>query len=79
MLESFGYSKLEAVNIGPSVTQFEVSPIGNFNIRKYASIEENIRMSLAVTDLRIVAPIPGKSALVEIPNVEEQLSDYQNY
>ncbi len=72
VLESFGYeSKLEAVNIGPSVTQFEVSPIGNFNIRKYASIEENIRMSLAVTDLRIVAPIPGKSAVgFEIPNVE---------
>lgn len=72
VLESFGYeSKLEGVNIGPSVTQFEVSPIGNFNIRKYASIEENIKMSLAVTDLRIVAPIPGKSAVgFEIPNEE---------
>ncbi|MDI9540621.1 MAG: DNA translocase FtsK [Bacillota bacterium] len=72
VLESFGYeSKLEGVNIGPSVTQFEVSPIGNFNIRRYASIEENIKMSLAVTDLRIVAPIPGKSAVgFEIPNVE---------
>jgi len=72
VLESFGFeSKLEGVNIGPSVTQFEVSPVGNFNIRRYASIEENIKMSLAVTDLRIVTPIPGKSAVgFEIPNIE---------
>lgn len=72
VLESFSLeSKLEDVNIGPSVTQFEVSPLGNFNIKKYSSIEENIRMSLAVTDLRIVAPIPGKSAVgFEIPNAE---------
>ncbi len=72
VLESFDLeSKLENVNIGPSVTQFEVSPVGNFNIKKYATIEENIKMSLAVTDLRIVAPIPGKSAVgFEIPNAE---------
>ncbi|MGI6608149.1 MAG: DNA translocase FtsK [Erysipelotrichaceae bacterium] len=72
VLESFGLkSQLEAVNIGPSVTQFEVSPLDNFNIKKYSTIEENIRMSLALTDLRIVVPIPGKAAVgFEIPNVE---------
>lgn len=72
ILESFQLpSKLENYNIGPSVTQYEIVPNGNFNIKKYSSIEENIKMNLAVKDVRIQAPIPGKKAVgIEIPNEE---------
>ncbi len=71
-LESFQLpSKLDKYNIGPSVTQYEIVPDGNFNIKKYSSIAENIKMGLAVKDVRIQAPIPGKSAVgIEIPNEE---------
>ncbi len=72
ILDNFGLpSSIAQYNIGPSVTQFEIVPEGNFNIKKYSTIEENIKMQLAVKDIRIEAPIPGKRAVgIEIPNVE---------
>lgn len=71
-LDSFSLpSKLDKYNIGPSVTQFEIVPMGNFNIKKYSTIAENIKMGMAVKDVRIQAPIPGKRAVgIEIPNAE---------
>ncbi|MDO4378420.1 MAG: DNA translocase FtsK [Erysipelotrichia bacterium] len=71
-LDSFSLpSKLDKYNIGPSVTQFEIVPLGNFNIKKYSTIAENIKMGMAVKDVRIQAPIPGKRAVgIEIPNTE---------
>ncbi|MCR5067864.1 MAG: DNA translocase FtsK [Erysipelotrichaceae bacterium] len=75
ILESFDLkSRLEGYNIGPSITQFEIVPEGNFNINKYSSIESNIKMALAVKDVRIEAPIPGKRAVgIEIPNEEPSI------
>ncbi len=75
LLEQFDLpSSLSRYNIGPSVTQFEVVPEGNFNIRKYLTVKENIKMSLAVKDVRIQCPIPGKSAVgIEIPNAQPTL------
>ncbi|MBO4218366.1 MAG: DNA translocase FtsK, partial [Erysipelotrichaceae bacterium] len=75
ILSSFDLdSSLEGYNIGPSITQFEIVPKSNFNINKYATIERNIRMALAVSDVRIEAPIPGKRAVgIEIPNVRPTL------
>ena len=75
ILESFDLdSRLEGYNIGPSITQFEIVPEGSFNINKYATIEGNMKMAMAVPSLRIEAPIPGKRAVgIEIPNEEPTL------
>lgn len=72
ILDSFDLnSSLAGYNIGPSVTQFEIVPNGSFNINKYTNIASNIKMGLAVRDVRIEAPIPGKRAVgIEIPNEE---------
>lgn len=54
---------------GPVVTMFEVLPARGVNINKIRSLQDNIALRLAATSLRIVAPIPGKSAVgIEIPN-----------
>lgn len=72
ILNEFGVNAtLVATHIGPSVTKFEVKPDSNVKISKIASIQDNIKMELAAKELRIEAPIPGRSAVgVEIPNME---------
>lgn len=72
ILNEFGVNaSLVATHIGPSVTKFEVKPDSNVKISKIASIQDNIKMELAAKELRIEAPIPGRSAVgVEIPNME---------
>ncbi|MBQ7223271.1 MAG: DNA translocase FtsK [Erysipelotrichaceae bacterium] len=62
---------LQEIHIGPSVTKFEIKPDSNVKISRITSLQENIKMALAVKDVRIEAPIPGKNAVgIEIPNVE---------
>ncbi len=57
--------------IGPSVTKFEIKPDSSVKINKIMNISDNIKMELAAKDIRIEAPIPGRSAVgIEIPNVE---------
>ena len=57
--------------IGPSVTKFEIKPNGTVKINRINNISDNIKMELAARDIRIEAPIPGRSAVgIEIPNVE---------
>ena len=72
ILQSFDIdAELLNTYIGPSVTKFEIKPKGNVRINKIISISDNIKMELAARDIRIEAPIPGRSAVgVEIPNVE---------
>ncbi|MBR0461343.1 MAG: DUF87 domain-containing protein [Erysipelotrichaceae bacterium] len=72
VLSTFGIdAKLVNIHIGPSVTKFEVKPDSNIKVNKIMSIQDNIKMELAVTDVRIEAPIPGRSAVgIEIPNAE---------
>lgn len=72
VLSQFGIeAELLDIHIGPSVTKFEIKPDSNVKISKISSIQDNIMMELAVTSLRIEAPIPGKPAVgIEIPNVE---------
>jgi S-DNA-T family DNA segregation ATPase FtsK/SpoIIIE len=72
ILSQFGVNAtLIATHIGPAVTKFEVKPDSNVKITKIASIQDNIKMELAAKELRIEAPIPGRSAVgIEIPNVE---------
>jgi DNA segregation ATPase FtsK/SpoIIIE, S-DNA-T family len=72
VLEQFGIeAELLAIHIGPSVTKFELKPDSNVKLNRISAIQDNIMMELAVTSLRIEAPIPGRAAVgIEIPNVE---------
>ena len=61
--------KVVAVNIGPSVTQYEMEIKAGTKISKVLSIHREIALALAAKDVRIQAPIPGKKTVgVEIPN-----------
>lgn len=72
ILANFGVdAKLTNTYIGPSVTKFEIVPDQNVKINKINGLSDNIKMGLAAKDVRIEAPIPGRSAVgVEIPNAE---------
>ena len=73
ILEEFGVkATLTATHIGPSVTKFEVKPDLGVRVNKISNLQHDIKMALAAKDIRIEAPIPGKSAVgIEIPNVEK--------
>ena len=72
ILSNFGIqARLTNTFIGPSVTKFEIVPDENIKVNKISSISDNIKMGLAAKDIRIEAPIPGRSAVgVEMPNAE---------
>ncbi|MEG0329567.1 MAG: DNA translocase FtsK [Longicatena sp.] len=73
ILDQFGVkATLVATHIGPSVTKFEVKPDLGVRVNKISNLQYDIKMALAAKDIRIEAPIPGKSAVgIEIPNVEK--------
>ena len=56
-------AKLVQIHIGPSVTKFEIKPELGVRVSKISNLANDIKMALAATDLRIEAPIPGKSAV----------------
>ena len=56
---------------GPSVTRYELQPEQGVKVSKIVGLADDIKLNLAVTDLRIEAPIPGKAAVgIEVPNEE---------
>ena len=58
-----------AINPGPTVTQYELEIKSGTKVSKIASLNKEIALALAAKDVRIEAPIPGKSTIgVEIPN-----------
>ena len=60
--------------IGPRVTKYEVKPSASVKINRIENIQDNIKMELAAKQIRIEAPIPGRSAVgIEVPNVEPTL------
>lgn len=73
ILDQFGVkASLIATHIGPAVTKFEVKPDLGVRVNKISNLQYDIKMALAAKDIRIEAPIPGKSAVgIEIPNVEK--------
>ncbi len=61
--------EVTGIRKGPVVTMFEVLPAPGVNVNKIRTLQDNIALRLAATSVRIVAPIPGKSAVgIEIPN-----------
>lgn len=70
VLADFGITgKVVAVHEGPTVTQFEVAVKNGTKVSKITGLSKEIALSLAAKDVRIEAPIPGKTTVgVEIPN-----------
>ena len=61
--------KVVQVNIGPSVTQYELEVKTGTKVSKLLSIQKEIALALAAKDVRIQAPIPGKNTIgIELPN-----------
>ena len=63
------HGKVVEIHEGPTVTQFEVEIASGTKVSRITSINKEIALALAAKDVRIQAPIPGKSTVgVEIPN-----------
>ena len=63
------FAKVKEVHVGPSVTQYELEIKSGTRTSKITSIHSEIALALAAKDVRIQAPIPGKSTVgIEIPN-----------
>lgn len=59
------------ISCGPSVTRYELKPELGVKVSRIVSLADDIKLSLAAADIRIEAPIPGKSAIgIEVPNKE---------
>jgi len=71
-LESFGVrAKVLDVVRGPAVTRYEVQPATGVKVSRIVGLTDDIALALAAKDVRMEAPIPGKSAIgIEVPNGE---------
>ncbi|WP_279041875.1 FtsK/SpoIIIE family DNA translocase [Brevibacillus borstelensis] len=71
-LKSFGVNAIVSeVHRGPAVTRYEVQPATGVKVSRIVSLTDDLALALAAKDIRIEAPIPGKSAIgIEIPNSE---------
>lgn len=71
-LASFGVRvKVTRVTQGPTITRYEVQPAPGVKVSKITNLADDIALSLAASDVRIEAPIPGKSVVgIEVPNRE---------
>lgn len=70
VLKDFGIEgKVVSAHVGPSVTQYELEIKAGTRVNKILSLNREIALNLAAKDVRIQAPIPGKSTIgVELPN-----------
>lgn len=69
---SFGVkARVTKVHVGPAVTKYEVYPEAGVKVSKIVNLHDDLALALAAKDIRIEAPIPGKSAVgIEVPNQE---------
>lgn len=70
--QSFGVkARVTQVHLGPAVTKYEVHPDVGVKVSRIVSLNDDLALALAAKDIRIEAPIPGKSAIgIEVPNSE---------
>ena len=73
-LENFGVNvTVTGFSQGPAVTRYEIQPEQGVKVSKITGLTDDIKLALAAADIRIEAPIPGKSAIgIEVPNKSSQ-------
>ena len=71
-LENFGVNvKVVNVSRGPTVTRYELQPEMGVKVSRIINLQDDIKLNLATSEIRIEAPIPGKAAVgIEVPNKE---------
>ena len=74
-LRTFGVQvTITDISQGPSVTRYELKPDKGVKVSRIVNLSDDIKLRLAATDIRIEAPIPGKSAIgIEVPNKKETI------
>ena len=66
--------KIVGIESGPVISRFEFEPAPGIKVNRIASLDNDLALALKATRIRIVAPIPGKSAVgIEVPNKERGL------
>lgn len=75
IMEDFGVNAtVTNVSRGPAVTRYEVQPAHGVKVNKIIALADDIKLNLAVADVRMEAPIPGKAAVgIEVPNKENSV------
>ena len=67
-------TRLVGMTVGPTVTRYELELGSGVKVARVTSLDRDIAYAMAATDVRILAPIPGRSAIgVEVPNTTRQL------
>ena len=74
-LAEFGVeAKVVAINRGPVITMFELEPAVGTKVNRITSLGDNLSLAMKSSNIRIVAPIPGKGTIgIEVPNDESEL------
>ncbi|RHX85644.1 FtsK/SpoIIIE family DNA translocase [Leptospira stimsonii] len=70
IIRQYGYeSQVVSMERGPIITRYELTPPPGVKLGRITSLADELRLYLAVKNIRIVAPIPGKSTIgIEVPN-----------
>ncbi|HIT66778.1 MAG TPA: DNA translocase FtsK [Candidatus Merdisoma merdipullorum] len=79
ILRDFGVGvTVTNVSQGPAVTRYEIQPDQGVKVSRIVSLADDIKLNLAVADVRIEAPIPGKAAVgIEVPNAENAIVPFR--
>ncbi|MCX2454658.1 DNA translocase FtsK [Lacticaseibacillus nasuensis] len=79
-MASFGVDvTVKAATLGPSITQYEIQPATGVKVSKIVNLADDLALALAAKDIRIEAPIPGKSLIgIEVPNAHVATVGYRD-
>lgn len=78
-LQSFGVKvNMGMISVGPAVTRYELEPEPGVKVSRIVALQDDIKLALAAPDIRIEAPIPGKSAIgIEVPNQDNTVVGFR--
>lgn len=78
--DSFGVdAKVVRASLGPSVTKFEIQPAVGVKVSKIVGLTDDLALALAAKDIRMEAPIPGKSLIgIEVPNQTTSMVSFRD-
>jgi len=70
-------AKVTGISKGPVITMFEIQPAPGVKVSRIVSLQDNLKLRLAASRIRIVAPIPGKQAIgIEVPNKKRSIVSF---